>query len=105
MRHDVTVAGPMQEGRWVLTRDGLRIEERSVFAPGNVKATADNAKYREQVARWMGGRYTLRYSGSMAADVHHILNKGGGVFCNPASLTSPAKLRRAERRCHATRVC
>lgn len=95
----------MQEGRWVLTRDGLRIEERSVFAPGNVKATADNAKYREQVARWMGGRYTLRYSGSMAADVHHILNKGGGVFCNPASLTSPAKLRRAERRCHATRVC
>jgi hypothetical protein len=26
-------------------------------------------------------------------DVHHILAKGGGVFCNPALTAAPAKLR------------
>jgi sedoheptulose-bisphosphatase len=26
-------------------------------------------------------------------DVHHILAKGGGVFCNPTSPSAPAKLR------------
>ena len=29
----------------------------------------------------------------MVSDVHHILSKGGGVFCNPQSPSSPAKLR------------
>lgn len=34
-----------------------------------------------------------RYSGGMVPDVHHILVKEGGVFCNPCSASSPAKLR------------
>lgn len=29
----------------------------------------------------------------MVPDVHHILVKGGGVFCSPASPQAPAKLR------------
>jgi fructose-1,6-bisphosphatase len=29
----------------------------------------------------------------MVPDVHHILAKGSGVFCNPCSEPAPAKLR------------
>ena len=33
----------------------------------------------------MEAKYTLRYSGGMVPDIHHILTKGGGIFCNPRS--------------------
>ena len=41
---------------------------------------------------------TLRYTGALVADFHHILAKGSGVFLNPASRGSgspaaPPKLR------------
>lgn len=49
--------------------------------------------YSELVSSWIGRNFTLRYTGGMVPDVHHILAKGGGVFCNPASATAPAKLR------------
>ena len=49
--------------------------------------------YSELVSSWIGRNFTLRYTGGMVPDVHHILAKGGGVFCNPASAAAPAKLR------------
>ena len=49
--------------------------------------------YSELVASWIARNFTLRYTGGMVPDVHHILAKGGGVFCNPASAATPAKLR------------
>lgn len=79
---------------WALQRDKIQISEsKKVFAPANLRASAENQAYGQLVQSWMQERYTLRYSGGMVPDVHHILAKGGGVFCNPASPTAPAKLR------------
>ncbi|KAK9808421.1 hypothetical protein WJX73_003065 [Symbiochloris irregularis] len=64
-----------------------------VFAPANLRATRENHAYRELVTDWMEKGYTLRYSGGMVPDVHHILAKGGGIFCSPAAPSAPAKLR------------
>lgn len=41
------------------------------------RAAAENAAYHELVLRWMASRYTLRYSGAMVPDVHHMLAKVG----------------------------
>ena len=46
-----------------------------VFAPANLRATADNPAYSELVRHWMEQRYTLRYSGGMVPDVNHIFAK------------------------------
>lgn len=63
------------DGDWVLTRGDVVIKEAKVFAPANLRATADNAAYAALVQRWMQQRYTLRYTGGMVPDVHHILTK------------------------------
>jgi sedoheptulose-bisphosphatase len=34
-----------------------------VFAPGNLRATSDNAQYKALFNYWVGERYTLRYTG------------------------------------------
>lgn len=79
---------------WLLSRGDVRIpSSKKVFAPANLRASADNEAYRVLVQAWMAERYTLRYSGGMVPDMHHILAKGGGVFCNPASAAAPPKLR------------
>ena len=79
---------------WVLQRDDVRIpESKKIFAPANLRACTENSAYRTLIDQWINERYTLRYSGGMVPDVHHIFTKGGGVFCNPAAPASPAKLR------------
>lgn len=84
----------LPDGTWQLSRADVRIpESKKVFAPANLRAQADNAEYRQLVLHWMAERYTLRYSGGLVPDLHHILSKGGGVFCNPTSASAPAKLR------------
>ncbi|KAL4426692.1 hypothetical protein ABPG77_004748 [Micractinium sp. CCAP 211/92] len=81
-------------GAWQLSRADVHIpESKKVFAPANLRSQADNAAYRELVLHWMAERYTLRYSGGLVPDLHHIISKGGGVFCNPTSAYAPAKLR------------
>ncbi|KAL4425564.1 hypothetical protein ABPG75_009580 [Micractinium tetrahymenae] len=81
-------------GGWQLSRADIRIpDSKKVFAPANLRAQADNAAYRDLVLHWMAERYTLRYSGGLVPDLHHILSKGGGVFCNPTSPSAKAKLR------------
>ena len=79
--------------RWVLQRAHAGLQHTKIIAPANLRAAADNAAYRALVDTWIARGYKLRYSGGMVPDVHHILAKGGGVFCNPASARSPAKLR------------
>lgn len=80
--------------KWVLQRDKICIaEHKKTFAPANLRSAADNKAYSDLVTDWMSQRYTLRYSGGLVPDVHHIIAKGGGVFCNPASSAAPAKLR------------
>lgn len=83
-------------GKWLCTNPRVRLEDAPApkyFAPANLRAAADNAEYSKLVKQWMEDKYTLRYSGGLCPDIHHMLSKGGGVFCNPASTKAPAKLR------------
>lgn len=57
------------------------------------RASAGNEAYRRLVTRWLDEQYTLRYSGALVPDLHHVLAKGGGVFCNPTSPGAKPKLR------------
>lgn len=66
---------PNGSSQWVLQRDKIRIEDKAVFAPANLRATAENEAYQKLVQHWMSSKYTLRYSGGMVPDVHHILTK------------------------------
>ena len=70
-------------GEFVLLREHLGVaDEAKNYSPGNLHAIGDNAGYRRAYQRWTGGNMTLRYSGCMVADVHHILSKGQGIFTN-----------------------
>ncbi|KAG2494223.1 hypothetical protein HYH03_007579 [Edaphochlamys debaryana] len=82
------------DGTWRLNRADLAVAPVSkIFAPANLRAAAANEEYAELVRKWIEANFTLRYTGGMVPDVHHILAKGSGVFCNPCSSTAPAKLR------------
>ena len=79
----------------------MRIQPTSVYyAPANVRCSINNEAYRDLLQSWMGpdcggGQrpMTLRYSGALVADVHHIFTKGGGCFVCPGSGSAPSKLR------------
>lgn len=78
--------GPDGNGCWVLQRDDIKIEDKKIFAPANLRATAENQEYQQLVQYWMANKYTLRYSGGMVPDVHHILTKAG---LSPAAQSDP----------------
>ncbi|CAB1107984.1 unnamed protein product [Ectocarpus sp. CCAP 1310/34] len=80
--------------RWVVTREKFDIAPAGkVFAPGNLRATADQPAYKRLFDHWVDNRYTLRYTGGMVPDVYHILIKNKGVFSNVSSAAAKAKLR------------
>lgn len=64
-----------------------------IFAPANLRASAANPAYADLVSRLIQSGCTLRYTGAMVADVHHIVSKRKGAFYNPVSAAAPAKLR------------
>lgn len=71
-------AGPERstsQACWQQSNADMRIQHNKVFAPANLRATFENLAYSQLVSQWMTQRYTLRYSGGMASDVHHILAK------------------------------
>ncbi len=83
-------------GEFVLLREFLGIaDDAKNYSPGNLAAIADNAGYKAVLDSWLtNGKMTLRYSGCMAADVHHVISKGQGVFCNVGGSKYPqGKLR------------
>lgn len=68
-------------GEFILLREHLGVADAAkVFAPGNMNAIVEDAAYRELLLRWLDEKMSLRYSGCMVADCHHILSKGQGVF-------------------------
>lgn len=72
-------------GEFTLEKENLTIGETAKhFAPGNLRSASSNPKYKELVNHWMDEGYTLRYSGGMVPDIHHMLSKGGGIFTYPA---------------------
>ena len=84
---------------WVRARAGVTLPPGNPatppkwFAPANLRAAAANPPYRALVDACLAARSTLRYSGGLVPDVHHVLSKGGGAFFNPAAAGAPPKLR------------
>jgi fructose-1,6-bisphosphatase I len=84
-------------GEFVLLREHLGIADSSKsYAPGNIQASCDTPGYRAVIDDWIASKPTLRYSGCLVADVHHMLSKGQGVFANIGGAKYPnGKLRLA----------
>lgn len=81
---------------WICSKDKVVISEESkIFSPANLRAAQDVPGYKKLVDHFMNNRYTLRYSGGLVPDVYQQFTKGQGVFSNPTSKNSPAKLRLA----------
>ncbi|KAH9822929.1 Sedoheptulose-1,7-bisphosphatase [Teratosphaeria destructans] len=64
------------------------------FAPANLRAAAEDDKYRDLVMHYVMSKYTLRYSGGLVPDIIHTLVKGHGIYISPVTDKSKAKLRR-----------
>ncbi len=70
-------------GEFILLRDHLGIGNVAKnYSPGNLRAITTNKGYKKTMDTWLSEEKTLRYSGCMVADIHHILAKGQGIFCN-----------------------
>jgi len=70
-------------GEFILLREFLGVsDEAKNYSPGNLRALSDNKNYDEVLKNWLSRSLTLRYSGCMVADIHHILSKGQGIFTN-----------------------
>ena len=79
-----------EEERFVLTAEGLRMPEQGPYYSANEANVASwPVVYREYLQMLLGGglggrRYGARYIGSLVADFHRTLLKGG-VFLYPAT--------------------
>lgn len=84
-------------GEFTLIREFLGIADAAKnYSPGNLRAVHENAGYKNLMHEWLSGDLTLRYSGCMVADVHHVLSKGQGIFTNVGGSSYPeGKLRLA----------
>jgi sedoheptulose-bisphosphatase len=81
---------------WICSRQNIQIQPTSkIFSPANLRATQDLPGYKTLVDFYMENRFTLRYTGGLVPDVYQQFTKTQGIFCNPTSEKSPAKLRLA----------
>ncbi len=70
-------------GEFTLLQNNLTIkDEVKTYAPGNLRAVVDTPSYRAMMNLWLDEGLTLRYSGGMVPDIHHMLIKGAGIFTN-----------------------
>ncbi len=83
-------------GEFILLREFLGVaDDAKNFSPGNLRVLNENPGYKTLLDDWMKQELTLRYSGCMVADIHHILSKGQGVFSNVGPAGKNGKLRLA----------
>lgn len=84
-------------GEFVVHKENICIADKATtMSPGNIGALATNTGYAKAMKRWINSGYSLRYSGCMTADVHHVVCKGQGVFTNLGDAKKPlGKLRLA----------
>jgi sedoheptulose-bisphosphatase len=81
---------------WICSRERIQVSpESKIFAPANMRAAQEVDEYNELIEYWMKNRYTLRYTGGLVPDICQQFTKGMGIFANPTSKASPAKLRLA----------
>jgi sedoheptulose-bisphosphatase len=80
---------------WICTRQRIQIrsDQCRIFSPANLRATRELDKYQSLIQYYMSERYTLRYTGGLVPDVYQQFTKGQGIYTNPTSQQSPAKLR------------
>lgn len=70
-------------GEFILLQQNLTMrDEVKTFAPGNLRAVVNTPTYRKMMNLWLDEAHTLRYSGGMVPDIHHMLTKGAGIFTN-----------------------
>ncbi len=70
-------------GEFILLQRNLTMkDEIKTYAPGNLRAVKDTPAYRTMMNLWLDEGHTLRYSGGMVPDIHHMLIKGAGIFTN-----------------------
>merc|ERR1712125_8794 len=60
-----------------------------------MRAAQEVEGYNKLIDHWMTSKYTLRYTGGLVPDLTQQFTKGMGIFVNPTSKASPAKLRLA----------
>eukprot|EP00629_Pelagomonadales_sp_RCC1024_P011966 CAMPEP_0119260318 /NCGR_PEP_ID=MMETSP1329-20130426/760_1 /TAXON_ID=114041 /ORGANISM="Genus nov. species nov., Strain RCC1024" /LENGTH=377 /DNA_ID=CAMNT_0007259741 /DNA_START=41 /DNA_END=1170 /DNA_ORIENTATION=+ len=81
---------------WICSRSAIEIaKDCKIFSPANLRAAKEVAGYKRLVEHYMDEKYTLRYSGGLVPDIYQQFTKTQGVFANPTSDSSPAKLRLA----------
>merc|ERR1711907_574258 len=81
---------------WLCSRERCEIATQSkIFAPANMRVAQELPEYSDLINYWMSNKYTLRYSGGLVPDICQQFTKRMGVFANPTSPSSPAKLRLA----------
>jgi len=94
--YEFTYGAEGQEADWICSREQIAISpDCKIFAPANMRAAQDLPGYKDLLDHYMENRYTLRYSGGLVPDVYQQFTKQQGVFSNPTSAASPAKLRLA----------
>jgi len=82
--------------KWICSREKIQIKkECKIFAPANMRAAQEVEGYSKLISHYMENKYTLRYTGGMVPDVCQQFTKLQGIFTNPTSKASPAKLRLA----------
>merc|ERR1712151_21788 len=81
---------------WICSRKQITISpDCKIFAPANMRAAKEVEGYKKLIDHYMDNKFTLRYTGGLVPDVYQQFTKQQGVFSNPTSESSPAKLRLA----------
>ena len=65
----------LQEEGWQKVCEDMIMGDQNYFAPGNLRAAADNSVYKSLIDGYIANRWTLRYSGGLVPDVHLLLIK------------------------------
>ncbi|KAH7309508.1 sedoheptulose-1,7-bisphosphatase [Stachybotrys elegans] len=90
--------GDQGKQTWELMRAHVQLSrppfKARYFAPANLRSAGEDARYMALVTHYISERYNLRYSGGLVPDVAHALTKGHGVYVNPVTAGSRAKLRK-----------
>lgn len=94
--YEFTYGAEGQDADWICSRSKIEISpDCKIFAPANMRAAQDLPGYKELIDHFMENKFTLRYTGGLVPDVYQQFTKQQGVFTNPTSSASPAKLRLA----------
>lgn len=86
-----------EKNEFYLVQPDLHVDaDAKYYAPGNARAANEIKGYKQWLDSALERGLTLRYSGGMVPDIHHILAKGSGIFAYPGFSKYPqGKLRLA----------